>query len=130
MRREEKPTKCHCMHFIARIICSVYFGHFYAHHQELETMYVLLPPVVCSAWLLVVGGQVQGSRLCVRYEGCCTTRSFQSCNIPHPERIACLPSPDLRQPATKALHIIGGNNTQSRAPVDGHKSARNMLSVL
>jgi len=23
-------------------------------------------------WLLVVGGQVQGSRLCVRDEGCCT----------------------------------------------------------
>jgi hypothetical protein len=24
-------------------------------------------------WLLVVGGQVQGSRLCVQEEGCCTT---------------------------------------------------------
>ena len=44
--------------FIAIIICSTCFGHFYAHHQELETISVLLPHMVCSAWLLVVGGQV------------------------------------------------------------------------
>ena len=30
---------------------------------------VLLPPMVCSAWLLVVGGQLQGSRVCVQEEG-------------------------------------------------------------
>jgi len=59
--------------FIALIICSTCFGHFYAHHQELETICVLLPPMVCSNWLLVVGGQVQGSRVCVQEEGCCTT---------------------------------------------------------
>ena len=39
---------------------------------------MLLPPMVCSAWLLVVGGQVQGSRVCVQEEGCCTNAS---CNI-------------------------------------------------
>ena len=39
--------------FIALIICSTCFGHFYAHHQELETLCVLLPPMVCSA--LVAG---------------------------------------------------------------------------
>ena len=49
--------------FIAFIISSTCFGHFYAHHQELETIYVLLPPMACSAWLLVVGSHVQGSRL-------------------------------------------------------------------
>ena len=38
---------------IALIICSTCFGHFYAHHQELETVCVLLPPMVCSA--LVAG---------------------------------------------------------------------------
>jgi len=59
--------------FFALIIFSKCFGHFYVHHQELETICVLLPPVVCSAWLLVVGGQVQDSRLCVQEEGCCTT---------------------------------------------------------
>ena len=51
-------TEC----FIALMICSTCFGHFYAHHQELETICVLLPPMVCSAWLLVVGDQVQDSR--------------------------------------------------------------------
>jgi len=35
--------------FIALIICSTSFGHFYAHHQELETICVLLPPMVCDA---------------------------------------------------------------------------------
>ena len=59
--------------FIALIIHSACFGHFYIHHQEFETICVLLLPMVCSAWLLVVGGQVQGSRLCVQKEGCCTT---------------------------------------------------------
>ena len=34
--------------FIALIICSTCFGHFYAHHQELETICVLLPPMVCD----------------------------------------------------------------------------------
>ena len=61
----------------------------------------------CRIWcvmpsLLVVGGQVQGSRLCVRVEGYCST---------HPGRIACCPAPDRRPPTTKALHTICGNNT-------------------
>jgi len=50
--------------FIALIICLTCFGHFYAHHQELETMCALLLPMVCSAWVLVVRGQEQGSILC------------------------------------------------------------------
>ena len=59
--------------FIALIICSTCFGHFYAHHQEFEIICVSLPSMMCSAWLLVVGGQVQSSRLCVQYKGCCST---------------------------------------------------------
>jgi len=55
-------TEC----FIALIICSTCFGHLYAHHQELETVLVLLPH-------MVVGGQVQGSRLCVRDKVNCAT---------------------------------------------------------
>ena len=39
--------------FIGLVICSTCLGHFYAHHQELETICVLLPPMVCSA--LVAG---------------------------------------------------------------------------
>jgi len=38
---------------IALIICSTCFGHIYAHHQELETICVSLPLMVCSA--LVAG---------------------------------------------------------------------------
>jgi hypothetical protein len=45
--------------FIALIICSACFGHFYAHHQELETICVLLPPMVCSA--LVTGCRRSGA---------------------------------------------------------------------
>ena len=44
-------------------------------------------------WLLVVGGQVLGSKLCVRDEGNCATESH---NFPHPWRIACCPAPDHR----------------------------------
>ena len=94
--------------FISLIICSTCFGHFYAHHQELETIRALLTPMVCSAWLLAVGGQMQESRLCVRDEGCCST---ELSNIPYPERIAGCSVPDLQQPATKTSHTIGGNNT-------------------
>jgi hypothetical protein len=53
LRREENQldvTEC----FIALMIRSTCFGHFYAHHHEIETICVLLPPIVCSAWLLVV----------------------------------------------------------------------------
>ena len=52
MRREEKPTRA-TEWFIALIIFSTRFGHFYAHHQELETICVLLPPMVCDT--LVAG---------------------------------------------------------------------------
>ena len=57
-RREETQldaTEC----FIALIICSTCFGHVYAHHQELETIIVLLPHMVCNA--LVVGGRLLGA---------------------------------------------------------------------
>ena len=47
MRREEKQLDATGWS-IAHTICSPYFGHFYAHHQELATICVLLPPMVCS----------------------------------------------------------------------------------
>jgi len=59
MRTEENQldaTEC----FIALIICSTCFGHLYAHHQELETILMLLPHVVCNA--LVAGGRQSGDR--------------------------------------------------------------------
>ena len=54
MRREENQLDA-TEWFIALITCSTCFGHFYAHHQELETICVLLPPVVCNAF--VAGGR-------------------------------------------------------------------------
>ena len=47
-------TEC----FIAIIICSTCFGHSYAHHQELETILVLLPHTVRNA--LVAGSRLFG----------------------------------------------------------------------
>ena len=45
--------------FITLIICSACLGHLYAHHQELETICVLLPPMVFNA--LVAGGRWSGT---------------------------------------------------------------------
>ena len=45
--------------FIALIICPICFGHLYAHQQELETVIVLLPLMVCNA--LVAGGWRSGA---------------------------------------------------------------------
>ena len=72
MRREENQLDA-TEWFIALIICSTCFGHLYAHHQELETIPVLLPHMACNALLLVVVDQVQGSRLCLQHNTCCST---------------------------------------------------------
>ena len=48
-REENQLDATEC--FISLIICSTCFGHLYAHHQELETILVLLPHMM----LLVVG---------------------------------------------------------------------------
>jgi len=53
-REQNQPDATEC--FIALIICSTSFGHIYAHHQELETILVLLPQMVCNA--LVDGGRL------------------------------------------------------------------------
>jgi len=45
--------------FIALMTCLTCFGPFCAHHQELETISVLLPPMVCDA--LVAGCSRSGT---------------------------------------------------------------------
>ena len=48
--------------FIALIICSTGIGQFFAHHQELETLYVYYCRLWCAMpWLTVVGGQVHAA---------------------------------------------------------------------
>ena len=91
-RREENQldaTEC----FIVLIICSTCFGHLYAHHQELETIPVLLPHMVCNA--LVADGRLLGAELLAM----------------RPGRIACCSAPNSLPSATEALHTICGNNT-------------------
>ena len=58
IRREENQLVA-TEWFIALTICSTCFGHFYTHHQELETICVLLPPMVGSA--LVAGCRRSGA---------------------------------------------------------------------
>jgi len=57
-RREENQLDA-TEWFIAFIICSTCFGHLYAHHQELETILVLMPHMVCN--VLVDGGRRSGA---------------------------------------------------------------------
>jgi hypothetical protein len=57
-RREENQLDA-TEWFIALIICSTYFGHFYAYHQKLDNICVLLPPMVCSA--VVAGCRKSGA---------------------------------------------------------------------
>jgi hypothetical protein len=70
---------------------------------------VLLLPMLCSAWLLVVGGQVQSNRLSVQEEGCCTTAVVQ-----HPASWTHILLPCNWPPTTRnqALHTIDCNNTR------------------
>ena len=94
-------TKC----FFALMIRSTCFGHFYAHHQELENTCMLLPPMVCSAWLSGVRCRTDSesrkrdvARLAVVQHPSSWTHSLLPCTWP---------------PTTsnQALHAIGGNNT-------------------
>ena len=93
MHREENQldaTEC----FIALMICSTCFGHFYAHHQEFETICVLLPPMVCDA--LVAGCWKSDAR-----QQAVSLGRWQSCSITLPELTVCCPASDPRQPVTK-----------------------------
>ena len=55
----EKKNQLDATEWFIALICSTFFEHFYAHHQELETICVLLPPVSCDA--LVAGCRGSGT---------------------------------------------------------------------
>jgi hypothetical protein len=61
---------------------------------------------VLGCWLLEVRYRAAGYVLGLR-----DVAWLELSNIPHPERIAGCPASDLQQPATKASHTIGANNT-------------------
>ena len=77
MRREEKPTRCHCMLYCTCDTLNMFRSLLCPSSAAPDYMYAS-PPMVCSAWLLAVGGQVQGSRVCVQEEGCCTSFTVTS----------------------------------------------------
>ena len=98
-------TEC----FITIMIPSTYSGHFYAHHQEFETICVLLSPMLCSALSLVVGGQVQDRRLLVQEGGCCTTRAASLFLDTHPAALHLTPTAShqaLRTIGSNSIHIV------------------------
>jgi hypothetical protein len=82
-------TEC----FIALMIRSKCFGHFYAHHQELETICVLLSPMVCDALVAGCRGSDAGQQ------------AVTTCSIPLPGLTACCSAPDPWQPATKVCTV-------------------------
>ena len=112
MRREEKPTRCHWMLYCTYDMLNMFRALLFPSSGAWDCMCVLLPHMVCSAWLLVVGGQVQGSRLWVQEERCCTTAVAV---VQHPSSwthslLSCTWPPAT---SNQALHTIGGNNTHS-----------------
>jgi len=50
-RKENQLDATEC--FIALVLCSTCFGHLSTHYQELETILVLLPHMVCNALVAV-----------------------------------------------------------------------------
>ena len=67
--------------FIADLIaCSTYFGHHYAHHQELKSIIQWLLPVVFRAVVFQVVGLVYCWGLCVRFAGCCFIVDLIACS--------------------------------------------------
>ena len=64
--------------FIADLIaCSTCFGHHYAHHQELKSIYTVV--AACGIWCcgFQVAGLVWSWGLCVRFAGRCSMLSKQ-----------------------------------------------------
>ena len=97
LRRQEKPTRCHWMVYCTYNMLNMFRALLCPSSGARDYMCVITAyGVQCLA--ADCRGQVQVSRLCFRNEGCCST--------------GC-PVPDLQQPATKASHTIGGNNTHT-----------------
>ena len=70
-------------------LLNMFFGHLYAHHQELETILVLLPHMVCNVlvagcwWSAVscrVAGYASGMKLCAAKFPSSRTHSLLLCS--------------------------------------------------
>jgi hypothetical protein len=109
IRREEKSITCHWMLYCTYNMLNMFRAHLCPSSGARDYMCVITAyGVRClGCWLSEVrcswaAGYTSGMRDVARRP---------SRNIPHPGRIACCPASHLQQPATKASHNIGGNNT-------------------
>jgi hypothetical protein len=98
MRREEKATRCHCMHLR------------YVQHVSGTSMPIIrssrLYVCICRLWCAVLGCWLSGVR-CRAAGGASRKREYgttELCSIPLPGRTPCCPEPYPRQSAAKTAH--------------------------
>ena len=72
MRREEKPARCHCMLYCTYDTLNMFRALLCPSSGAQDYMYAI---AAYGVQCLAAGcrGQMQGSRVCVQEEGCCTT---------------------------------------------------------
>ena len=110
LRREEKPTRCHWMVYCTYNLLYIFRALLCPSSGARDYLCVITAyGLRCLGyWLLEVRCRAAGYAYGMR-----NVARLQSSYISHPGRIACCSAPDLRQPPTKALHTIGGNNTHT-----------------
>ena len=106
--REEKPPRCHWMVYCTYNMLNIFRAILCPSSGARDYMCVITAyGVQCLGyWLSEVRCRTSGYASWLR-----DVARLQSSNIPQLGRVACCSAPDLRQPATKILHTIGGNNT-------------------
>ena len=110
MRREEKPTRCHWMVYCTYNVLNMLRALLCPSSGARDYMCIINAyGVRClGCWLLKVRCRTAGNASGMR-----DVARLKSSNVLHSGRIAGCPAPDLKQPATKASHTIGGNNTHT-----------------
>ena len=104
MRRDEKLTRCHWMVYCTYNMLNMFRTLLCPSSGARD--YVLLPPMVCSAWLLVVGGHVQAAGYVSRKRDVARISRSTSLFWTHSLLLCTWPPTTSNQ----ALHTIGGNN--------------------
>ena len=115
-RREEKSTRCHWKVYCTYNMLNMFRALLCPSSGAQDYMcYYRQRCAVLGCWLSEVRCRATGYAFRVRDVAPLALSWWQGqwSNIPHPGRIAGGPAPYLRQPATKASHTIGGNNTHT-----------------
>ena len=98
-------TRSSRLYLCYHVICSTCFGYLYAHHQELETILVLLPHMACNA--LVVGGRRSG----VGQQDMCPGWRKLLEQLPSSRTHSLLPCSWQPTTSNQGANTICGNNT-------------------